>query len=1058
MRNSLVWLLLFLFFFVLPLGILVKGHLDFQTSRYEDSLQTLIRSFTRELTSFRNHTSNDRVLSDIFRTFKESFSGGKGRPDRQKRAIESLLKELPPGSRLCLWDFRPETLVASGSFFGTGSELLGRFLLDGYSQFAEGVSLSGAGSGTDFLSTNASAVELIYRSLGRDFPCVKVVISPGKLMRGTAGARRAWFFWDFLFNPASSRAGFAVFIPQGAMDAAFGFSYLVPQLPSSSPEFCMGYATFLPEMKLESTYPSLEPIARKMMNEYRSNPVSPVRDGDRWLIVVPAIEGEDSRLFAVFSSRRLREETARKVNVGLAIGGVFLIAGLIFFFRSFRRSLVEGLSLRVKISGLVCLSLFLPMALLIFFGIHFFLDREKVLRDGANQLLQRELHRLDDAAKEFFIEKALWLGSLKSDPAIQAGDPGGIAARFQGLFRDGKIERAYLVDGEGRIVYDHDPLIGEPAARALISELGRTIVKAESITEGLGNPDRTFSETLGSEFLNYLSERKGHVETISWPGLDRRVSVFCDVVSPSPQGLASGAIDQGGSPLALILTLNRGSLDLEFLKKTLVTTVTSQEPISFLAFRAEDLSEPLPKISQSLKSNLIPLVEMAQVQEKPDPELVFDDERPVLAMLVKGRNLEGYYLGAVVDWNGLLKYVRGLYGFVFGSLVLSFLGSGIFVFSLIRGVLTPITVLSEGARAIASGDLTRTLPVESGDELGQLSTNFNDMTRRLKNRLTELTVLFHLTQKASLSNNPREIFESAGESLMGALGAAGFGIGWLSEGESLDHLYLVEPRETGDSATIRDVLVDSLKRREMVFHANEGSHNGIMAIPLLFEETRFGGIYLEFSGDAAQRIARSGLSADEKSFVETVRRQLSMIIEKQRLFEQAITDGLTRLYVRRFFIATLEKELARSRRYRSELSLLLLDIDDFKKFNDSYGHQFGDLVLKETAQRIIENIRAVDTPGRYGGEELAVLLPQTPREDAILVAERIRRSIEGSVYRLSGPSLGVTVSIGVATLLGRTLSMESFIEEADKALYQSKAEGKNRVAFFQTTPPRQSVP
>jgi diguanylate cyclase (GGDEF)-like protein len=154
---------------------------------------------------------------------------------------------------------------------------------------------------------------------------------------------------------------------------------------------------------------------------------------------------------------------------------------------------------------------------------------------------------------------------------------------------------------------------------------------------------------------------------------------------------------------------------------------------------------------------------------------------------------------------------------------------------------------------------------------------------------------------------------------------------------------------------------------------------------------------------------------------------------------------LTKLYVRRFFLATLEKELARSKRYQLDVSIVLLDIDHFKLFNDKHGHQAGDYVLRETAQRIVECIRSVDTPGRYGGEEMAVLLPQTNIKEAYLVADRIKKTIESAEYTFRNKSMNVTVSAGVSALHGRQVTVEELIEEADKALYVAKDKGRNQV-------------
>lgn len=174
------------------------------------------------------------------------------------------------------------------------------------------------------------------------------------------------------------------------------------------------------------------------------------------------------------------------------------------------------------------------------------------------------------------------------------------------------------------------------------------------------------------------------------------------------------------------------------------------------------------------------------------------------------------------------------------------------------------------------------------------------------------------------------------------------------------------------------------------------------------------------------------------------------LLEIKRLFKMATEDGLTGLYVKRYFLELLAGELRRSLRYERPLSLLMCDIDHFKQVNDTYGHQAGDEVLRAVSRRLIAATReGIDSIGRYGGEEFAVMLPETDEEDAWRVAERLRRSLESEPVRLDGPEskvkreVTVTISIGITTLYHET-SMERLIEAADKALYMSKAQGRNR--------------
>jgi diguanylate cyclase (GGDEF)-like protein len=163
---------------------------------------------------------------------------------------------------------------------------------------------------------------------------------------------------------------------------------------------------------------------------------------------------------------------------------------------------------------------------------------------------------------------------------------------------------------------------------------------------------------------------------------------------------------------------------------------------------------------------------------------------------------------------------------------------------------------------------------------------------------------------------------------------------------------------------------------------------------------------------------------------------------------QAHTDPLTGLANRRHFFETAEAELSRSRRYQAALSLLMLDIDRFKEVNDAHGHRAGDRVLQKLAQTCREVLRAVDVVGRVGGEEFAILLPETAAEGALEVAERLREAVEGAeVAREEGVPLRVTVSIGVSTASGDA-NLDTLMSQADDALYDAKHRGRNRVCVF----------
>ncbi len=165
---------------------------------------------------------------------------------------------------------------------------------------------------------------------------------------------------------------------------------------------------------------------------------------------------------------------------------------------------------------------------------------------------------------------------------------------------------------------------------------------------------------------------------------------------------------------------------------------------------------------------------------------------------------------------------------------------------------------------------------------------------------------------------------------------------------------------------------------------------------------------------------------------------------------QVVTDHLTRLYNRRFFMNRAEEELARSLRNQQPLSLVMLDIDHFKHFNDAYGHATGDRVLQVVAGVMRQHVRKSDICSRHGGEEFGMLLPNTPGDNASFMANRLRRTLAGTRYTGLGlPSdVNITISMGVATCPRDATTVPELFELADKALYQAKDGGRDRVVQY----------
>jgi diguanylate cyclase (GGDEF)-like protein len=172
---------------------------------------------------------------------------------------------------------------------------------------------------------------------------------------------------------------------------------------------------------------------------------------------------------------------------------------------------------------------------------------------------------------------------------------------------------------------------------------------------------------------------------------------------------------------------------------------------------------------------------------------------------------------------------------------------------------------------------------------------------------------------------------------------------------------------------------------------------------------------------------------------------------RERLKQLSLTDDLTETYNYRYFMDSLELELRRAKRYEYPISLMMLDIDYFKIYNDTHGHLAGDGVLKHVAQVIKETVRHTDILARYGGEEFAVILIKTNLDEAYQIAERVRKAVERAPmdHEETQPQERLTLSVGIGTLSPQISSVKGLIETADKALYVAKRSGRNRVAISQ---------
>jgi diguanylate cyclase (GGDEF)-like protein len=234
-----------------------------------------------------------------------------------------------------------------------------------------------------------------------------------------------------------------------------------------------------------------------------------------------------------------------------------------------------------------------------------------------------------------------------------------------------------------------------------------------------------------------------------------------------------------------------------------------------------------------------------------------------------------------------------------------------------------------------------------------------------------------------------------------------------------------------------------------------------ISYPISIGNRRFGVLNL------ADKIGGGAYEASDLSVIDLVAPQIALAIERASWQQRAnqfqlmsITDPLTGLHNRRYLEARLAEELSRSKRYNYPLSFMMIDIDDFKLYNDHNGHQAGDRALEITAQCLRAALRKVDVASRYGGEEFSILLPQTTLQEAGVLADRIRRKILSAAFPhgKSQPLGAVTVSIGLSSFSASLDSAEAIVRAADRALYHAKSHGKNRAYAYQGSQPRVGGP
>src|SRR4051794_4685153 len=413
-----------------------------------------------------------------------------------------------------------------------------------------------------------------------------------------------------------------------------------------------------------------------------------------------------------------------------------------------------------------------------------------------------------------------------------------------------------------------------------------------------------------------------------------------------------------------------------------------------------------------------------------------------------------------------------------GIILLGFLGVALILsVFIVRALQGQIDQFLQAARRLARGDFSQPVPIHGDDEFAKLGGEFNKMSRELESKIEEVE-----SKRRELEDTIRRVGDAFATGLdrQGLIDLAvrmavkaceaDAGRALPLESQTMQEVDvgsadngLIEALEQAErqafairQENVAELLANLDQRRDQQMPVEQHrptlvSLDGVHAMAGPLRARSGAGSDVNYVCVISIVRRGEGFSHSERDLFAYLTAQAAVSIENANLHETAqrlaVTDELTGLFNVRHFQEALENEVERSRRFNSPVGLAMLDIDNFKRVNDTYGHQQGDVVLVEVARALRSLSRDIDEPARYGGEELAVILPQTDLVGAELLAERMRTAIADLVIkRLDGQGvLQITASFGVASFPESADGRESLIAAADAALYRSKHGGKNQV-------------
>ncbi len=388
---------------------------------------------------------------------------------------------------------------------------------------------------------------------------------------------------------------------------------------------------------------------------------------------------------------------------------------------------------------------------------------------------------------------------------------------------------------------------------------------------------------------------------------------------------------------------------------------------------------------------------------------------------------------------------------------------GLIIIIVQRLVQRPVDQLLTGIRRIRKQDFETHIDTTVRGELGELAGAFNEMvvdTRRyvqeIKNKTIELSTLYSIVERVTRSIDLHQLRTIILDIIMDSFSDISLGAMVLQTQE--DGGIQVSFRNAGDkeavcknfgnySEQVQDLFEPEILKRWFAGEIKEVTNidqNNAILVPLRSNNKDSGLLY-------ARKLAGKSFSDSETQLFDALRTHVSVALENARLYSLAITDELTQLYTLRYFQHAMQEEAGKYIRYGQKLALLMLDLDDFKRINDEHGHPAGDAVLTQIAKILIRCVRDVDIVSRYGGEEFAIILPETDEKSAWVVAERIRSETENASMTIGDKTITCTISIGIACCPAHATSVRELVETADTALYHAKRLGKNRVSTASAT-------